>query len=107
VSLSCGCGYDDYDWYYNITEIEYVANSVGKCYGCGNQIRIGEEVAHIDYWECDEDGNEENEEVLGRICETCWDMKENLEELGFCLTAEPRFIADAMKEYREYYAVIK
>jgi len=104
VALSCDCGYGDYDWYYEITELNYSANSQGICYGCRKQIQVGELVAHIEEYNYDEEGERIEESVIGRICETCWDMNENLDNLGFCITCEGMgFIKEAMKDYRTDY----
>jgi len=102
MSLSCDCSYGDgdYDWYYDIPEQEYSANARGICYGCGDLILIGDEVRHISHTQYDEDGEPENEAHLGRICEKCSGHYDSLKELGYCLTADNGFIAEAMHEYR-------
>lgn len=111
MSLSCDCGYGDYDWYYEITDEPYTANSTGRCYGCGGHVRAGDIVRHIldIHWpESDDDlfydETDPDEKVLGRICERCGDLYDSLTELGFCMTAEFGFIEAAMEEYRRDYA---
>lgn len=105
MSLSCSCGSGDYDWYYHVSELTYVANAKGPCNGCCKYIHIGDNVAHISHYEMDEDGNDINWKHMGRLCETCCDMKDNLEELGFCLTHEGKgWIKQAMNDYRLDYA---
>lgn len=104
MSLYCSCS-DDYDWYYSFSEYRYSANSSGSCYGCGKPVAIGDEVNNILSYEIDEDGDETDSEVLGRVCDQCIDMYRNLTEpiarggLGFCLDARARFIKDAHQKY--------
>lgn len=105
MPLSCDYGYGDYDWYYEITDLDYAANSGGICYGCRKQIKIGEIVARIEEFEYDEDGERIEERIMGRICETCWEMDQNLQELGFCISCEGMgFIKEAMEDYINDYA---
>lgn len=100
MSLSCECD-TDYDWFFQVSELEFLANSTGKCNGCGSSINVGEIVSHVESYELDEDGNECNWEQLGRLCETCKDMYDNLTELGFCIEHDGLgWINSAMIEYR-------
>jgi hypothetical protein len=100
MGLSCSC-HSDYDWFFDIEEEERIAVSQSKCYGCGKKVEIGDEIRLIWHYELDEDGDETNAEILGRICEVCCGLFDRLTELKFCLEAEPGFIAEAMREYRE------
>jgi len=100
MSLSCSCG-NDYEWYYALTDLDYSACSTSTCYGCGKPIKIGDPVARIIGFEHDEDGEEINDEILGRMCEPCIDMVDNLKELGYCLDANPMYVTKAHAEYLE------
>ena len=102
MTLSCDCGYHDYDWFYQISEdTDWSACSSGQCYGCGGRINLGDEVAHIWKFEYDEDGEETEYKQLGRICEGCWGIYTTLTSLGYCLEANPGFIRKALKSYQE------
>ena len=108
MGLSCDCGIDDYEWYYEVSDdTNYAACSSGKCYGCGGQIKVGDEVAHIWSWEMDENGEERPWENIGRICEKCWGHYESLKALGFCMTADWGFIKEAIWEYQTDFVPIK
>lgn len=100
MSLSCYCD-DDYDWYYEISEMEFSANKSSKCYGCLEPIVIGDLVAHIDTHKIDEEDEEIAHKTEGRICDKCWNQYQALIALGFCITANVGFIKEAMKEYKE------
>lgn len=103
MSLSCDCGFDDYEWYYEVEDVWRAAMTDYRCYGCVTYRKAGEHVRHIESHEIDEDGNDINYTLLGRICEPCADQYDSLIELGFCLTADLGFIRDAMVDYRENY----
>ena len=104
MGLSCDCGYDDYEWFYEISEdTSYSACSSGKCYGCGGRVSVGDEVAHIWSWQLDEWGDETEWENIGRVCETCWGHYTTLVSLGFCLSADCGFIKEALLEYQTDY----
>ena len=103
MSLSCSCGSEDYEWFYSLSDDVYSANSTGECYGCWRDIHVGEEVRHILSSEMDENGDETNWSNLGRICEQCSDMYDNLTELGFCLEADNGFIETAYREYLDEF----
>jgi len=104
MSISCSCS-DDYDWYYSFSVHRCSANTSGKCYGCGKPVAIGEEVHHILSYEIDEDGDETDSEVLGRVCDQCMDMYCNLTDspihggFGYCLYASESFIKEAHQKY--------
>jgi len=98
MALSCYCD-DDYGWYYDLSEPFYTANSTGTCYGCGNPIAIGQPVGRVFEFTINEYYEESETKIVGRMCEQCLDMHENLHELGFCLVAEPGFIKEAHREY--------
>lgn len=105
MGLSCECDWGDYEWFYTIEDLTLIGMTryscaEGKCYGCGKQIPVGEEVQHLLLVEEDEDGDEDYSH-MGRICEWCSDMRENLQELGFCLTADQGFIKNAHQQYIE------
>ena len=103
MGLSCDCGYGDYDWYYEIEDVERIACTDFKCYGCRTPKKDGEHVRLIWSFEIDEEGDESNYKVIGRICEECSGLYDSLKELGFCMTADWGFIRDAMRDYREEY----
>ena len=103
MALSCDCGWDDYEWYYEVEDEWRWALTDFKCYGCCSQHKANEQIRRIVSYEMDEDGNEHNYKVLGRICEECVDFYDSLIELGFCLTADFGFIREAMREYKEEY----
>lgn len=104
MSLSCDCGFDDYEWYYEVTEEDYVANCSGRCYGCGEHvIHHGDIVSHVEAYEMDENGDECNWRVEGRLCANCRGLFDSFTDLGFCLTADMGFIATALREYQENY----
>jgi hypothetical protein len=103
MSLSCSCS-DDYEWYYEITEEDYVANCRGRCYGRGQPvIKLGDTVSHVIAYEMDEFGDEVNHRVEGRICENCRGLYDSFLDLGFCLIADMGFIRDALLEYQQEY----
>lgn len=103
MTLSCDCGFDDYEWYYEVEDVWRVALTDFKCYGCCEYHKAGEHVRHADRYEMDEDGNDSDHCILGRICEPCADQYDSLIELGFCLTADWGFVKNAMREYRDDY----
>lgn len=110
MGLSCDCGFDDYEWYYNIGGEWRRAQTDFKCYGCCKPGHDGDLVRQLTEERCieDEDGDETDEPVITgyhRICEECGDLYDSLTELGFCLAADWGFIRDAMIEYREEYVV--
>ena len=102
MGLSCDCS-GDYEWFYSVEDGERVACSDGHCYGCCGPVHHGDEVRLLWSYEMDEDGDEENHKVEGRLCPKCCDLYDSLIELGFCLSADRGFVRDAMDEYREYY----
>jgi len=75
-----------------------------QCYGCSEQISIGDEVRQMNRFELDD---ETNYELLGYLCPACSGLYDSLIELGFCLTAERGFIKEAMCEYRTEYLELK
>ena len=97
MALSCSCE-SEYEWYYKLTKLKHSAGN-GICYGCGKKIRTGDPVAKIIAFDIDEDGQETESKVKSLMCEPCIDMHDNLEALGYCLEANPFFVADAHKEY--------
>ena len=103
MGLSCDCGWDDYDWYFAIEEEWRWALTDFKCYGCCEYHRAGEMIRRIWNKQYDEDGEVENEHIIGRICEPCADQYDSLLELWFCMTADFGFIRDAMNDYRNDY----
>lgn len=103
MALSCDCGWGDYDWYFEVEDVWRIALTDFKCYGCGKYRKEGEHVRLIESYEMDEDSNDTNHKVMGRICEPCCDFYDSLIELGFCLTADYGFIKEAMQEYKEDY----
>lgn len=101
MSLSCNCGFDNYEWYYIITNQIYSHNTISQCRGCGRDIQIGEEIRLELKNEYDEYGDE-IESVLGPICEQCGDLYDSLTEHGFCVTDDgPGWIKRAHKDYLE------
>lgn len=104
MSLSCSCSMSDYDSYYDLTDPVYTANSSGLCHGCRKPISIGDTVSLVQNFEYDEDGEQVHSRIKGRICEPCWDMVENLRELGYCISEETGFVKDA---YEEYLQILK
>ena len=102
VSLSCDCA-SDYEWYYVVSDVERSAATPFRCYGCGGSKPMLEPVRHVYSFEIDEDGDEGEEEMLGRLCEECSGLYDRLLELGFCLEADQGFVKEAMREYREEY----
>lgn len=102
MGISCDCGFEDYEWYYEVEDNERSACAIGKCYGCSGQINIGDEVRRMWEYQYDEFGNEDFK-PLGRLCPTCSGLYDSLIELGFCLTAERGFITEAMEIYRNDY----
>ncbi len=103
MSLSCSCDYES-DWFYSIEDGERYACSEGICYGCGNKINIGDDVRLMWEYEHDENGDEINCKVLGRLCPVCSGHYDSLTiDLGFCLEADQGFIKTAMYEYRTEY----
>ena len=105
MSLSCDCGWGDYDWYFEVEDEERLAMTDYRCYGCGSQKNHGDHIRRIWSHEIDEDGEEFNYEIMGRICEECAGLYDSLLELGFCMTADVGFIKEAMNDYRENYVV--
>lgn len=103
MTLSCECGFDDYDWFYAVENTERVAATNFVCYGCCKPFPVATEVRRITELTFDGDGNEETAEVLGRLCTECAGLYDSLTELGFCLEASRGFVRDAMAEYREEY----
>ena len=98
MALSCYCC-GEYDWYYDLSALTYTANSTGTCYGCGNQISIGQPVGRVFGFTIDEYDEESETKIVGRVCEQCLDMRANIKALGFCLEANPGFIKEAHLEY--------
>ena len=98
--LSCDCGWGDHDWYYSIEEEPRIAVTPFRCYGCCKPKPMLEEVRLIEEITLDEDGEEEGTAILGRLCSECSDLYDSLTELGFCLTADWGFVAEAMIQYR-------
>lgn len=105
MSLSCECGWGDYDWYYEIESVWRYALTDYKCYGCCQYGKAGDIVRRLTEYEFDEDGNELPPYKYARICEKCADFYDSLIELGFCLSADYGFIREAMRDYKEEYAV--
>ena len=110
MGLSCECGYDDYEWYYHVEAAWRLAQTDFKCYGCGKKGHAGDMVRRFTEEQNVEDeyGDEIDDPVITRyrrICEECGDLYDSLMELGFCLTADFNFIADAMEDYRENFTV--
>ena len=101
MGLSCDCGWDDHDWYYNIEDAERIALTDYKCFGCYKHGKSGDHVRQFTEYEIDEDGEELPPYKYRRICEECGDLYDSLIELGFCLSANNGFIRDAMSDYRE------
>ena len=112
MSLSCDCGYGDYDTFYEIEYVLRVALTDYRCYGCGKQGVEGDHVyRYTEYHYPDEDEQEELDvpedegvaDLYRRVCEECGDLHEALTSLGFCVSADFGFIEEAMREYRENY----
>ena len=103
MGLSCDCSYDDYEWYYEIEDGERIAMTDYKCYGCSAPKKEGEHIRRVISFEINEEGDEDNYKVIGRLCEEYSGLYDSLIELGFCLTADRGFIREAMNEYRENY----
>ena len=102
MGLSCDCGWDDYDWYYDVEDEERYALTDFRCYGCGKHYFANSIIRRVREYEMDEDGDEI---ILGykRLCETCCDLYDSLTELGFCMSADQGFIKEAHQEYISEY----
>jgi len=100
MSISCSCP-GDYEWFYIVEDFERSSCAEGVCYGCGELIHISNEVRRIYQYELDDDGWETENQILGRLCPECSSIYDSLIELGFCLSAYPGFIKEALKQYQE------
>jgi len=107
MSLSCECGYDDYEWFYVIEDNWRIAQTDFKCYGCCKPGKDGDKVRLLVEQSYPEEEDYENDEPVTtgykRICEECCDLYDSLIELGFCMSADWGFIRDAHEEYKHEY----
>jgi len=99
MSIACSCD-GDYEWVYEVEDFERVSQGIGHCYGCCGTINIASDVRRIWKYEYDEQGDDNNYKILGRLCPECSGLYDSLIELGFCLEADLGFIKNAMIQYR-------
>jgi hypothetical protein len=103
MTLSCDCGFGDYDWLYEVEDEERVAATDFVCYGCCKPFSVATEVRRLNALESDDEGDYVPTHILGRLCPQCAGLYDSLTELGFCLRAERGFIKTAMDRYRQDY----
>ena len=86
--LSCGCDFVDGPDVFNEKIVK--ARKEHKCCECHRVILKGEEYGYVfGVWE--------GEARTYKTCEQCNDLRESLEQLGFCLTFE-----NLKEEHEEY-----
>ncbi len=98
MSISCDCGYGDYEWYYNAPQ-DFSAletNRRQRCYSCRELIDLGSDVGKFSNWRNPRGDIEER--IYGHggevgladtyMCETCTGLFWAITELGFCVSME-------------------
>ena len=121
MSLSCDCSFDN-ETFYVIEDVERVAQTDYKCYGCckqghaGDHVRRYTDARYPDEDECCALGLDPDDDLDGdiitmkyrRICEECGDLFDSLTDLGFCIGADWGFIKEAHHDYvAEYVPMVK
>ena len=111
MSLSCDCGYGDYDYYYrpdnDLTPLESTRRK--RCLSCSSVIDHGEECLKFHNWRPTKTDIEESihgdEVQLANtyMCEECAGLYWALEERGFCIGLGEESMKDMVKEYHDLY----
>ena len=84
MSLSCSCGYENFEWLYYppnyFTTLK--TDTRRKCKSCGTLIEIG-----ADCLKFEREDNDEEQTTLPTwyYCEECGGLYFALEDLGFCI----------------------
>jgi hypothetical protein len=98
MSLSCGCDYDDAEWYFDPSEPvgPLATKRMRRCCSCKDRIAVGDDCKPFRRWRNVSDYGDP--EVLVRIygdggemalptwylCDRCAGLYESLDGLGFC-----------------------
>jgi hypothetical protein len=104
LSCECGIGDGDYAWYYSPKKEQtpLTTSKRRRCQSCNCLIDVGSLCLEFERWKeiCDTYGDPLRDEYLASHyeCEECSDLRENLEELGFCVDLGDN-IRDLTKEY--------
>lgn len=109
MSLSCDCGFDDFDWYYNVHPdcAPLRTRRSRRCLSCKALIHVGDDCVLVFRWREPKTIIEERiygdgGEVPMRdryLCETCGGLYWAIDDLGMCCDIE-KPIKDQIAEYR-------
>lgn len=111
MSLFCDAGgYDtdgaDWWWYQPADEAPLATKRSRKCCSCGAKVGVGETARKVlryrpaTEWEEMRGFGDEVQMADWYLCETCGDLADSLEELGFCYTLGDDSLAKQIDEYR-------
>lgn len=110
MSLYCSVDADgDYDWYWEPDSKGQQPLSTKRsrrCCSCKSKIKVGETALKLFIWRPPENDIEERihgDEVYlapKYFCETCADLSDSLNELGFCYDIN-QSLAQQIKDYRD------
>ena len=109
MSLSCDCGFDDYEWMYT-PESDYSTLQTSRrkrCESCNQLINIGSIVLTLNCHrstrsDIEEDIYGDEVPMANRyLCEECADLYFSLTALDFCITFDGTPLKQQVKEYYE------
>ena len=111
MSLSCDCGSDDFDWYYE-TLGDFTALNTRtrkRCCSCNDLIDKNATCLEFPRYRHPQDDIEERIHgddgeiplATWHMCEPCGDQYMNLTALGFCVDLGQDNMFDLLKEYQE------
>jgi len=113
MSLSCDCGYNDFEWFYCGPD-DYTLLDTSRrqrCYSCKELIGLGYPVLVFQRYR--EPKDEIEDRIYGEggeialanyyMCEECGDLYWSLVELGFCISFNGESMQELVRQYNEEY----
>lgn len=112
MSLSCSCGYDDYDadWYFSLVDDFSILKSrrSKRCCSCKELIKPGAVV--VEFWRYRYPRTEVEVKILGEdaeiplaswfMCEACGEIFLNINALGYCVDIGEDNMHNILEEYK-------
>jgi len=104
MSISCGTGHDDYEWYYDFDDDFSITDKNRKCFDCNKKIKFGEYFLNGWQWRYNENGEEIGHHKIC-LCEKCAEIFCNLSDLGYIISLGARGEKTLQEDLETYKSI--